>query len=270
MIGTSKDSLRLADRIGVSTLCLKGFTPQEGIECTLAAGFRAFEFTPITYGGPNAFNASQREALRNQLEAFQRVTVHSSSMGNIASDDPAERDQAREQYRELVRFANDVGAGVVTAHPGQPEPKVFKENVAVGKQLVGLAEGSDMSLGFELFDVEVARSIGSANFGALFDIGHATCRGLEIDTEDVLGMIDEMADQIVQFHVHGVGAPNKTDHLPFADNTWLDYELIMQHIEGIGLNVPMILEIGIRGTDGHLNLRDCIAAKNALVAAVAR
>ncbi len=258
----------LADRIGVSTLCLKGFSPEEGIERTLDAGFRAFEMTPITYGGPEAFDAEHRERLRSLMASFHLSTVHSSSMGNIGSDDVEERETAQERYRELVRFAKDVNADVVTVHPGRPEPDAFDRNVAVGKEMVALAEGSGMSLGFELFDVKVAQAVGPSDFGALFDIGHASCRGPEIDTDDVIGMVDEMEDQIVQFHVHGVGAPDKTDHLPFAENSWLDYGRIVERIEKMPFDGPLILEIGIRGEDGVRNLEDCATAKEALVAAL--
>lgn len=265
---TKPTDVDLKDRIGVSTLCLKGFTPEQGIERTLAAGFGAFELTPVTYGGPQAFDTQRRENLRELLAPFHQVTVHSSSMGNIADTDTAEREAACQRYRDLVQLALDLEADVATVHPGRSAPDAFAANVAMGKEMVELAGDSDLALGFELFDVEVARQVGNDNFGALFDVGHASCRGPTVDTDDVLGMIDEMADQIVQFHVHGVGAPDKTDHLPFVDNTWLDYERIVRRIVEMPFDGPIILEIGIRGTDGELNLRDCALARDALVGAI--
>ncbi len=257
----------LSDRIGVSTLCLKGISPDEAIERTLAAGFSAFEFTPITYGGPEVFSPAEREDLRRQLEAFRLVTVHSSGMGNIGSEECEERERAQQRYLELVRFAGDVGADVLTVHPGQPEAEVRDENVAFGKAMVVAVESAEVALGYELFDARVAREIGSPNFGVLFDIGHASRRGPEVDTDDVLRMIDELAVQIVQFHVHGVGAPDKTDHLPFSQNTWLDYDRIVRHIEGMGFAGPLILEIGIRRENWSENMKDCVAAREALLQA---
>ena len=49
------EALTFSDRIGVSTLCLKGIPLAETIDQVLEAGFLAFEITPITYGGPEAF-----------------------------------------------------------------------------------------------------------------------------------------------------------------------------------------------------------------------
>ena len=45
------------------------------------------EFTPITYGGPEAFSPAQRQELRHRLHGFKVVTVHSSGMdgANICS-----------------------------------------------------------------------------------------------------------------------------------------------------------------------------------------
>ena len=267
--------LALRDRIGVSTLCLRSIPPAEAIDRTLETGFSAFEFTPITYGGPEAFSQTEREDLRRRLEAFKGVTVHSSGMGgaNICSGDPAHREQSRQRYMELARFARDVGADVLTFHPGQKssgglsEEKVRAENIAFGKTLLATMGDREMKLGYELFDALVAREIGSPNFGMLFDIGHASRRGPEVDTDDVMEMINKLADQIVQFHVHGVGGPDKTDHLPFSENIWLDYGRIIPHIEGIGFSGPLILEIGIRTESWSENLKDCAAARDALVQA---
>jgi sugar phosphate isomerase/epimerase len=231
----------------------------------LELGFGAFELTPITYGGPEAFDKDRRERLRDLLAPFHLVTVHSSSMGSIGDADPAKREAAQERYRALVRLAIDLDADVVTAHPGQPEPSIFDVNVEMGKKMVSLAEESGLALGFELFDVKVAQAIGSGRFGALFDVGHASRRALEVDTDDVLAMIDEMESQIVQFHLHGVGAPDKMDHLPLAQNTWLDYERIMKRIAEMSFAGPLILEIGIRGNDGVENLKDCVVARDVLL-----
>ena len=265
--------LAFSERIGVSTLCLRGIPLTEAIERTLEAGFSVFEVTPITYGGPEAFGAAEREDLRRRLSAFRLVTVHSSGMGgaNICSGDMDHRAWSQNRYLALVAFARDVGADVLTFHPGRaeagglPEEAVRAENVAFGKILVDAAGDTEMAMGYELFDARVAREIGGANFGVLFDLGHASCRGPDVDTDDVLGMMDGLAEQTVQFHVHGVGGADKTDHLPFSQNTHLDYGRVVRHIKGLGFGGPLIFEIGIRDEDWQRNLRDCASAREMLV-----
>ena len=270
------ENVTFRERIGVSTLCLRGIPLTRAIEQTLEAGFAAFELTPIIYGGPEAFSETERRDLRRRLDGFKLVTVHSSGMGgaNICSGDSAHRQHSRERYVELLRFAQDLGADVLTFHPGRQaadglsEQEVRAENIAFGRKLVACLDGPSMKLGYESFDPVIAREIGSPSFGVLFDIGHACRRGPEVDADDVIAMIDELADQILQFHVHGVGGPGKTDHLSFEEDTWLDHGHIARHVESQRPSVPLIFEIGIRLENWSGNLKDCADARDALVQAV--
>ncbi len=265
--------LTLERRIGLSTLCLRGIPLEEAIDRALDAGFTGFELTPITYGGPGALDPDRCEALRKRFEAFSVVTVHSSGMGgaDICSSDEGLRRTSREGYLDLLRVAKEVGAGTVTFHPGrgdsleQQTAQVLSENISFGKVLCEAAADSSVTLGFELFDHGVAEEIGCPNFGVLFDIGHASRRSPYVTTDDVIRMVDDLSDQTVQYHVHGVGDPNKTDHLPFSENTWLDYGRIITHIESLSFKGPVILEIGIRDEDWERNMEDCLAAKQAII-----
>ena len=204
--------LTLEQRIGLSTLCLRGIPLEEAIERALEAGFSAFEWTPITYGGPEAFDSVRCEDLRKRFEAFETVTVHSSGMGgaDICSLDADHRSQSRARYIDLMRVAGEVGAGTVTFHPGRGESReqdtalVMVDNISFGKTLCQAAAESPVAIGYELFDHGVAEAVGFPNFGVLFDIGHASRRGPDITTDDVIRMIDDLSDQTVQYHVHGV------------------------------------------------------------------
>ena len=264
--------LALEDRIGVSTLCLKGLSPTGAAAEALEAGFSAFEFTPITYGGPEVFDGAERGRLRDLFKSFKLVSVHSSGMGDICSDDTAAREQSRSRYLELARFAVEVEADILTIHPGRgpegpPQSGCWKENVAFGRELLETVAGHKITLGYELFDARVASGIGSPNFGVLFDIGHAMRLGPEVETSDVLRLMDDLRDQIVQYHVHGVGEPEKTDHLPFHHNTWLDYDRIVGPIQASGFSGPLMLEIGIRREAWQENLEDCRSARENLLSA---
>ncbi len=268
--------LTFRERIGVSTLCLIGVPLTKAIEQTLEAGFAAFELTPITYGGPEAFSGAERRDLRRRLGEFKLVTVHSSGMGgaNICSGDAAHRQRSRERFMELLELAQDLDADVLTFHPGRqvadgpPEEEVRAENIAFARDLVACPDDSSMKLGYEWFDPALAREVGIPDFGILFDVGHACRLGPKVDTDGVITMIDELADQIVQFHVHGVAGPDKTDHLSFTEDTWLDYGRIAKHIEHLRLSVPLIFEIGIRSENWSGNLKDCADARDTLVQAV--
>jgi len=263
----------LEQRIGLSTLCLRGIPLEEAIDRAVDAGFGGFELTPITYGGPEVFDQSRCEDLRKRFEAFHTVTVHSSGMGgaDICSSDDSHRQKSREGYLGLLRVAREVGAGTVTFHPGrgdsqkQQKADVLSENISFGRVLCVAASNLNVRMGYELFDHDVAEEIGCPEFGVLFDIGHASRRGPEVTTDDVIRMIDDLSDQTVQYHVHGVGDPDKTDHLPFAQSKWLDYGRIIPHIEAKGFKGPIILEVGIRDEDWERNIEDCLAAKQGII-----
>ena len=92
------EDLVLEQRISLSTLCLRGIPLEEAIERALEAGFSALEWTPITYGGPEAFDSIRCEDLRKRFEAFKTLTVHSSGMGgaDICSHDADHRSRSRE------------------------------------------------------------------------------------------------------------------------------------------------------------------------------
>ena len=264
--------LALENRVGVSTLCLKGLVPTDAVEAILKAGFSALEFTPIIYGGPEVFDGDGRRKLRDLFKSFKLVSVHSSGMGDVCSEDTTKRERARRRYIALARFAVDGEADILTLHPGRGQDgpacvESWQENVAFGRELLERVSGHGITLGYELFDARVARGIGSPDFGVLFDLGHAVRRGPELETSDVLGMMDELAEQIVQYHVHGVGEPGKTDHVPFHQNTWLDYRRIMRHIQASGFSGPLMLEIGIRREAWQENLEDCRAAREDLLGA---
>ncbi len=111
-------------RLGMSTLSLRKLPFEEAIYVVYEAGFRVIELVPHLYGGPEKFDKNMREKLKETLNRFEMVTIHSSEAKmsdgrrvNLASSEASYRRKSIEHYLEHVRLALDVGAKVVTFHP---------------------------------------------------------------------------------------------------------------------------------------------------------
>lgn len=261
-------------QVGISTLALRGMPLAQAIECAFQGGFRVFELVPRLYGGPERLNERVWRDLKEELAPFERVTVHSSGPAladrgrvNIASSDGSCRRQSVEHYLAHVRLALDLGAEVVTWHPGHseggaPPAEVREANLAFALRAMEEAGDEGLQMGYECFDLELTREIGHPRFGLLFDIGHAALR-LETDiTPGILRWMGQLFPHIIQFHVHGVrlsGGGPKQDHLPLEANNAIDYAQVIQAMKRQCFAGPVVFEI--ENSDNQQNLRNSILGR---------
>jgi sugar phosphate isomerase/epimerase len=266
-------------QVGISTLALADMPLAQATRCALEGGFRVFELVPRLYGGPERFDKHRRRRLREEFACFERVTVHTSGptlpddrRANIASPDVSCRRQSVELYLAHVRLALDVGAEVVTLHPGFTEGEaspflVQEANLAFARSAIEEVGNEGLQLGYEYFDLDLTREIGHPRFGLLFDVGHAALR-LETDiTAGILNWMEKLFPHIVQFHVHGVRLLEgglKQDHLPLQANNALGYAEVIREIKRQCFAGPVVLEI--ENSDKHENLRNSILGREALLA----
>lgn len=238
--------------IGVSTLALRGLRLPEAIAAVREAGFDTLEFVPYVWKTVGEFSAGERQWLQRELADFACVTVHSSGSigGRLTDDDPTVRDRLRTEYERLLGFACELGAQVVSFHHMDD---VFAAHV------IERVRGESIQVGVETFDHDWIRGYGCPQLGTLFDVGHAVKR-IEDDLQATLAQwVHEQAYGIKQFHIHGVAwADNaKLDHLPLDEANIVDYEALAAEIRQLRLDVPLILEIGVRDEASERNLDDC-------------
>ena len=269
----------LEERIGVQTLLLSekgGKTDARAIASAVNqigdAGFKTVEIVPaqfqvVTGRGvaaflERAFDAEERKNLRNILKPFHLITVHGS---NMIVRVPQGRDEKREDlwrpYLELMRFARDIGAQVVTFHSFQSaEGASLKTEEMIdyyaefGKLAAEYAAEWDLLAGFELatnykFFVEnrIIDRIGSRRFGSLFDLGHVALHfaGSADITASVLKVVDKCLDHIIEFHAGGVHLTSQglREHRPLDRDNLLDHGKLMQLLAAKNYKGPMIFEI---------------------------
>ena len=267
----------IEDRIGISTLCMPGIPIEEAVVRILRAGFKAIEVVPVkVQQGSNIdywleyFDVMKRREMKSLLEAFDTVTVHSSSLGvNICHEDDAERRRAADRYNALMEFAADINGQVVTFHSGRSDNPAMtdKYHIEYGRIAAEYAEANNLVAGYEFFSPEVIAQIDSPHFGINFDIGHAAQRmpsSRDECTQGVLSWIEKMMNVIVEFHVHGVYTDGASmfDHRPFHNNNALDFGQITSFLAEKYWG-PLMFEI-VSG-DAEASLADCVYAKKQLL-----
>lgn len=230
------------------------------------------------------------------LSPFRVVTVHSSSYWVTKIRCGVTKEDLWQPYLELMRFARDIGAQIVSFHPLQRSEgaaisnnDMFVYNLEFGKKAVECAEDWNLVVAFEnmpqnggwsLLEAvnEIVAEVGSERFSLLFDVGHAVLeRGMSSGnlTQPILHLIEDYIDKTLQFHVHGVQRTEGDtdvglrDHSPLDENNVLDYSQIMRSLKNNKFDGPIILEIYLETASEkraafQTNLRACMGAKKEL------
>jgi sugar phosphate isomerase/epimerase len=272
-----------AEHVGISSMSLPGLSLDDAVNRVHEGGFRTFEIVPKQYGHPQAFDAVQRKQLRDLLRRFDLVTVHSSVFEDVDSfSSPTVEDcqKVKQRHLDLVEFACDIGALVITFHPCN---KVGFLSTLFGdcsgylidfaRAGLKLGKSSGLTLGYEFFDREIISKIGLASFGELFDISAAIVDMEERFTENVLRLMEEHYSNIVEVHMHGVTtvspyatkkASTRAGNNQLLDmDSSVDYGQVMAFLKNKGFQGPVVLEM-LEG-DWMKRLEEATKARQQLV-----
>jgi sugar phosphate isomerase/epimerase len=295
-------------RIGPSTLILGEGGTQEitsMITSVKEAGFKTIEICPTQFQSvepltnysflEKLFGETERRRLGEVLKPFQTVTVHGSSYW-VTKIQGRDKEEFWKPYHELMRFAYDIGAQIVSFHPLQrsegadiSDDEMFERNIEFGRKAVGYADEWNLTAAFEnmprngcwaLLDKvnDVIDRIDSERFGFLFDVGHAVLQLEESSgnpTSHVLKALERCVDSTLQIHYHGI---HKTkdfeiglrDHRPLNESNILNYSKIMRLLKKKKFQGPIIFEIYYKNAYNKRasfqdNLMACISAKHKLI-----
>lgn len=164
---------------------------------------------------------------------------------NIAAMSDRLREASLEETIANIDAAVEIGAKVVTVHPGLSSMAVGGlEQRAVGyakesmRALDRYVSGMDVTLAIEnmpsmpFFLGRSAEQLGQivdgTDLGVCFDIGHANTTG-QIDA-----MIDSLGDRIVNIHIHDNNG-QKDEHLTIGDGE-IDFQHVIRRMRGYGGN----------------------------------
>jgi len=301
----------LEDRMGPSTLIM-GKAGAQAIKYmvnnAVKAGFKAVEICPAQFYSVDpvidpsflerVFGEGDRMRLKDMLSQFRIVTVHGSSWWVTKIRENVYEEELWRPYIELLHFAHDIGAHIVSFHPLQREMgcdlsqnEMSEYHIKFGSMAAEYAEELNLLAAFEnmprngdwsLFEniLDIVTKIRSEKFGLLFDIGHAALQlGIStgIDTLRIIRKIEHCIHQTFELHISGVQntgkdfnmSRNLTDHRPLDEYNVLDYGQIMSFLKRKKFDGPIILEIfyknaGEKRASFKENLESCILAKKEL------
>lgn len=298
----------LEERIGPSTLILGEGGAQaitSMVTSVKEAGFTAIEICPAQFQSvepltnssflENLFGEAERRRLREVLRPFHVVTVHGSSYW-VTKIRGGDKEELWKPYFELIRFAHDINAQIVSFHPLQrsesadiSNDEMFEYNVEFGKKAVEYADELNLTAAFEnmprngcwslLTKInDVIDGIGSERFGFLLDIGHAVLQSGESlgdPTSHLLKALERCVDNTLQIHSHGIQRSQNfqtglKDHRPLDESNILDYSKIMRLLKTKKYQGPIIFEIYFKNAIDKRasfqdNLEACISAKHELI-----
>ncbi|MDD5698755.1 MAG: sugar phosphate isomerase/epimerase [Victivallaceae bacterium] len=273
----------MKEKIGISTWFLPATGGESFSDITAMiaeAGFNGLEIS-LGFGGtighpytipsiglwPRDFDRGKRKRLRDELSGFDFVTVHAPHVGiNIASVNPGIREESARQYIESVEFASDIGASIVTFHPGGPTPGVImpeeminEYDISFGKAVIHYAKERKVKINYEVTKAFVSQEkVLSAlpGMGLTLDIGHAVLNGT-----DPLVWMESFRDRITEVHLNSVTKMwhGYVEHQPWDRNNVLDYPQILQKLRDIAYAGPFIFEL--QGIDVAQTLKICKKAQ---------
>ncbi len=298
----------MEDRFGVPTslMALQGDRTEAqairfAVNAIRNAGFKAIEISPGQFRSvagnaaefflKSAFPEKDRRDLRALLAGLHTVTVHGS---NIILRVPGGGKEVKEEtwnpYLELMRFARDIGAQLVTFHSLQPpeggslnEEEMARRHVEFGKVAAEYAEKWDLRAGFELathyrffLNHGIIERIGSPRFGILLDLGHLALHFPDEAniTNPVLQVAGECLDQTFEFHAGGVQITPQglREHRPLDKYNILDHARLMDLVKRKKFRGPIVFEIFFQTANPEQtpssfeeNLDACTAAKRLLL-----
>lgn len=288
----------IKDRIGISLISIVGIDVEEAIEVVYEAGFKAIEiFVGDTYFGtvghpvprlcasinPRTCDKTQRRIIKDKLRKFSIVTLHVQIVSvNIACLNPGIRQESIRQYFECIELAHDIGASIITFHPGHSsrgtygyaqEQEVYKYNINFAKEAAREAAKYDLRTGYEGISGatwsgpvdEVICEVDDDKFGLLFDPAQSYA-ALNCEADKIVSRLEKCKGKILEVHVHGLlrRVIGLSGHLPLRMNNVVNYPLIMKKLKDLSFNGPFIFEIA-SSDDISVIIKDCQQSKEMLV-----
>jgi sugar phosphate isomerase/epimerase len=270
------------DPLGPSTL-MSGLAGTQAVRSSihqiLEKDFNAIEVCPTQFqqldplNNPqfltSVFNDEIRKQLKELLSSFHYVSVHGSSFWVTKIPQNIDPSSIWTPYLELMEFASDIGADVVSFHPIQcastaysdarAEEGLIQINIDFGKRAAAYAHQRNLKAAFENMPgintwmtletiIHIIDEINSPQFGVLFDLGHAMLEqdeSIAARNHRLLTQLYDYASKTLQYHFHGLylAPQGYKDHGPLHQSNHINYERVKDFRRTVQNRSPIIFEI---------------------------
>jgi len=282
-------SSKFEEMIGVASSVFPGEL-NKNIKAVELAGFKTIEilagdFSKKATIWPRTCGVEERKEIKRQLKSFSSVLVHASYEGvNICSINHGQREESVKQYLECIEFAHDIGAKIVSFHPGTQTPgnfanskEIVNYNIEFGKRALEKAYEYDLELTFETVNIslpdikEIINNINDSRFGLNLNCG-AIAKTIDLTADDIastqkiLKWMNQFKRKIVVIHISGVHQRwhlNRLDLCPLEMNNCINYFPIIKKLRQSQYKGPVVLEIIARDADSVI--RYCQSAREKLL-----
>lgn len=240
------------------------------------ASDKGFDFVQLSYEAPLKWVGEISKGRRKRIQTLAnrlglQVCVHSvANAVNVAWTNSRIRQESLSQIKEAIEFTYDVGAELLTIHPGWKDlfgyrypDEAYTLAIEGHRELAEAASDYGIRIGIEnmppfwlSFGVDpeeikaMIQAVNRDNLGLTLDVGHANILGVNAIDE----FITTLNEKILLIHIHDNDG-KRDQHKVIGEGTIDFHKVISSLIQG-GINAPLCIESS--------NLDDLVKSKENL------
>lgn len=253
------------------------FTPEYDLEGFIEfAAKEGFDFVQLSYEAPLKWVGEVSKDRRKRIRTLAKrlglpVCVHSvTNAVNVAWTNSRIREESLRQIKEAIEFTYDVGAELLTVHPGWKDMYGYRyPDEAYALAIEGHCELAEVALDYGIRIAienmppfwlafctdakeayEMIQAVNRENVGLTLDVGHANLLGAKAIEE----FVTTLNDKIFIIHIHDNDG-KRDQHKAIGEGT-IDFHQLIGLLAQNGVNVPLSIE-------SH-NLNDLVKSKENL------
>ena len=226
------------------------------------ASKNGFDFVQLSYEAPLKWVGDISKDRRNRIQTLAKrlglpVYVHSVANGvNVAWTNSRMRKESLRQIKEAIEFTYDVGAELLTVHPGWKDlfgyrypDEAYALAIEGHRELAEAASAYGIRLGIEnmppfwlSFGTDpkeikaMIQAVNRENLGLTLDVGHANMLGANAIEE----FVSTLNDKILLIHIHDNDG-KRDQHQVIGEGT-IDFHKLISLLVQAGINAPLCIE----------------------------
>jgi sugar phosphate isomerase/epimerase len=253
------------------------FTPEYDLEGFIEfASKEGFDFVQLGYEAPLKWVGEVSKDRRKRIRTLAKrlglqVCVHSvTNAVNVAWTNSRIREESLSQVKEAIEFTHDVGAELLTVHPGWKDlfgyrypDEAYALAIEGHRELAEVASDYGVRIGIENMPpfwlsfctdpkeaYAMIQAVNRENVGLTLDVGHANLLGAKAIEE----FVTTLNDRIFLVHIHDNDG-KRDQHNVIGEGTINFHQLISLLVQA-NINVPLSIE--------SRNLDDLVKSKENL------
>jgi sugar phosphate isomerase/epimerase len=221
-----------------------------------------FDLVQLSYEAPLKWVGEVSKDRRKRIQTLAKrlglqICVHSvANAVNVAWTNSRIREESLNQIKEAIEFTHDVGAELLTVHPGWKDlfgyrypDEAYALAIEGHRELADAASTYGIRLGIENMPPlwvsfgttpeeikAMIQAVNRDNLGLTLDVGHANILGANAIEE----FVTTLNDKILLIHIHDNDG-TRDQHKVIGEGT-IDFRKLINLLVQTGINVPLCIE----------------------------